>query len=116
METKAIEDSLCSSWVGSKHSIEEPPELELKTLPNHLEYAPVIIASNLDSIQKDKLLKMLKRHKRAIVWKIVDIIGINLLFCTHKILMEDEIKLKVQLQRRLSPNMNEIVKTEVKKL
>ncbi|GJU22417.1 reverse transcriptase domain-containing protein [Tanacetum coccineum] len=63
-----------------KSSIEEPPELELKDLPSHLEYAyleendklPVIIAKGLKNDEKDALLKVLKSHKRAIAWKITD--------------------------------------------
>ncbi|CAL1370597.1 unnamed protein product [Linum trigynum] len=62
-------------------SLEEPPELELKPLPPHLEYAfmrddrklPVIINSNLTPEQKAELIAVLKRHKRAISWKITDI-------------------------------------------
>nr|GFA73570.1 ribonuclease H-like domain-containing protein [Tanacetum cinerariifolium] len=58
-------------------SIEEPPELELKELPSHLEYAfleetdklPVIIAEDLKDDEKEALLKVLKSHKRAIAWK-----------------------------------------------
>lgn len=81
-------------------SIDEPPELELKTLLTHLEYAflmdesklPMIVASNLSTNQKDKLVNMLKRHKSAISWKILDIKGINPSFCTHKILMDDNYK------------------------
>ncbi|GJX92118.1 reverse transcriptase domain-containing protein, partial [Tanacetum coccineum] len=65
----------------SKPSIEEPPELELKDLPSHLEYAyleendklPVIIAKGLKDDEKESLLKVLKSHKRAIAWKITDI-------------------------------------------
>ena len=83
-----------------KPSIEEPPDLELKTLPEQLEYAfleegsklPVIIASNLSQEKKSKLLEVLKRHKKAIAWKIADIKGISPAFCTHKILMEDNHK------------------------
>ncbi|GJV65057.1 reverse transcriptase domain-containing protein [Tanacetum coccineum] len=67
----------------AKSSIEEPPELELKDLPSHLEYAfleendklPVIIAKGLKNDEKDALLKVLKSHKRAIAWKITDIKG-----------------------------------------
>ncbi|GJU28894.1 reverse transcriptase domain-containing protein [Tanacetum coccineum] len=63
--------------------MEEPPELELKDLPSHLEYAyleendklPVIIAKGLKDDEKDALLKVLKSHKRAIAWKITDIKG-----------------------------------------
>ncbi|GJU34428.1 reverse transcriptase domain-containing protein [Tanacetum coccineum] len=65
----------------AKPSIEEPPELELKDLPSHLEYAyleendklPVIIAKGLKDVEKEALLKVLKSHKRAIAWKITDI-------------------------------------------
>nr|GEW04541.1 reverse transcriptase domain-containing protein [Tanacetum cinerariifolium] len=64
-----------------KSSIEEPPELELKELPSHLEYAfleeldklPVIIAKDLKDVEKEALIKVLKSHKRAISWKISDI-------------------------------------------
>nr|GEY34194.1 reverse transcriptase domain-containing protein [Tanacetum cinerariifolium] len=66
-----------------KSSIDEPMELELKELPSHLEYAhlegadklPVIIAKDLKDDEKEALLKVLKYHKRAIVWKISDIKG-----------------------------------------
>nr|GEW67117.1 reverse transcriptase domain-containing protein [Tanacetum cinerariifolium] len=67
--------------VKAKSSIEEPSELELKDLPSHLEYAylegvdklPVIIAKDLKDNEKEDLLKVLKYHKRAIAWKIIDI-------------------------------------------
>nr|GEU54758.1 reverse transcriptase domain-containing protein [Tanacetum cinerariifolium] len=64
-----------------KSSIDEPPELELKELPSHLEYTflkgtdklPVIISKELKDKEKSALLKVLKSHKRAIAWKISDI-------------------------------------------
>nr|GEY61272.1 reverse transcriptase domain-containing protein [Tanacetum cinerariifolium] len=57
-----------------KSSVDEPPEVELKDLPYHLEYAflegdnklPVIIAKELGSEEKSALIKVLKSHKRAI--------------------------------------------------
>ncbi|GKF18158.1 reverse transcriptase domain-containing protein [Tanacetum coccineum] len=83
-----------------KSSIDEPPEVELKDLPPHLEYAflegdnklPVIIAKDLSVEEKAALIKVLKSHKGAIAWKLFDIKGINLKFCTHKILMEEDYK------------------------
>ncbi|KAK1421773.1 hypothetical protein QVD17_24388 [Tagetes erecta] len=81
---------------GGKPSVEASPSLELKDLPSHLEYA------FLDG--------------EAIAWKLTDIKGISPSFCTHKILMEDEYKPVVQPQRRLNPNMSEVVKKEVLKL
>ncbi|GKB33626.1 hypothetical protein Tco_0873027, partial [Tanacetum coccineum] len=99
----------------AKSSIEEPPELELKDLPSHLEYAylegtdklPVIIAKSLKDDEKEALLKVLKSHKRAIAWKITDIKGIDPRFCTHKILMEEDYKPTVQSQRRVNPKIHE---------
>nr|GEV34580.1 reverse transcriptase domain-containing protein [Tanacetum cinerariifolium] len=87
-----------------KSSVDDPPELELKDLPSHLEYAffeetnklPVIIAKKLKDEEKDRLLKVLKSYKRSIAWKISDIKGIDPQFCTHKILMKDDFKPAVQ--------------------
>nr|GEY11792.1 reverse transcriptase domain-containing protein [Tanacetum cinerariifolium] len=66
-----------------KSSIDEPPKVELKDLPPHLEYAflegdnklPVIIAKELRDEEKSALIKILKSHKRAIAWKLSDIQG-----------------------------------------
>nr|GEV77136.1 reverse transcriptase domain-containing protein [Tanacetum cinerariifolium] len=97
-----------------KSSIDEPPELKLKELPSHLEYAflegtnklPVIISKELKDEEKSYFLKVLKSHKRAIAWKISDIKGKDPLFCTHKILMEDDFKPMVQHQT--SPWVNPV--------
>nr|GEW89049.1 reverse transcriptase domain-containing protein [Tanacetum cinerariifolium] len=61
----------------AKSSVEEPPELELKELPSHLEYdfleesnkLPLIIAKDLKVVEIEALIKVLKSHKRAIAWK-----------------------------------------------
>nr|GFB55175.1 reverse transcriptase domain-containing protein [Tanacetum cinerariifolium] len=53
-----------------KSSVDEAPEVELKDLPHHLEYAflegdnklPVIIAKELGSEEKSALIKVLKSH------------------------------------------------------
>ncbi|GJX12424.1 hypothetical protein Tco_0204182 [Tanacetum coccineum] len=107
-----------------KSSIDEPPEVELKDLPPHLEYAflegddklPVIIAKDLSIEEKAALIKVLKSRKRAIAWKLSDIKGINPEFCTHKILMEDDYKPEVQHQRRVNPKIHDVIKKEVEKL
>ncbi|GJZ37473.1 reverse transcriptase domain-containing protein [Tanacetum coccineum] len=110
--------------IKAKSSMKEPPKLELKDLPSHLEYAyleendklPVIIAKGLKDDEKEALLKVLKTQKWAIVWKITDIKGIDPRFCTHKILMEDDYKPMVQSQRRVNPKIHEVIKKEVLKL
>ncbi|GJT23223.1 reverse transcriptase domain-containing protein [Tanacetum coccineum] len=80
-----------------KTSIDDPPDLELKDLPPHLEYVflegtskfPVIIAKDLKREEKEQLLK---------------------------ILMEDDFKPTVQHQRRVNPKIHEVIKAEVIKL
>ncbi|GKC87699.1 reverse transcriptase domain-containing protein [Tanacetum coccineum] len=113
-----------SEVTEAKSSIEEPPELELKDLPSHLEYAfleendklPVIITKGLKNNEKDALLKMLKSHKGAIAWRITDIKGIDPRFCIHKILMEYDYKPMVQSQRRVNLKIHKVIKKEVLKL
>ncbi|GJY11505.1 hypothetical protein Tco_0379690 [Tanacetum coccineum] len=108
----------------AKSSIDEPPEVELKDLPPHLEYAflednnklPVIIAKDLSVDEKTALIKVLKSRKRAIAWKLSDIKGINPEFCSHKILMEEDYEPAVQHQRRVNPKIHDVIKKEVEKL
>nr|GFB57129.1 reverse transcriptase domain-containing protein [Tanacetum cinerariifolium] len=89
MDLKVAEES------KEKSSIEEPPELELKELPSHLEYAFLEDSNKLP---------------------ISDIKGIYLRFCTHKILMKDDYKPAVQSQRKLNPKIHDVIKKEVTKL
>nr|GFA69250.1 reverse transcriptase domain-containing protein [Tanacetum cinerariifolium] len=102
---------------------DEPPKVELKELPPHLEYAflgdnrewPVIIAKDLSSKEKIDLLNVLKTRKKAIAWKLMDIKGIDPEFCWHKILLEEEHSPKVQSQRRVNPKIHNVIKKEVEK-
>nr|GEY66421.1 DNA-directed DNA polymerase [Tanacetum cinerariifolium] len=103
-----------------KSSIDEPPEVKLKDLPPHLEYAflegddklPVIIAKDLSMEEKTALITVLKLHKQAIAWKLSDIKGIDPEFCTHKILMEEDFEPAVQHQRRVNPKIHDVIKPE----
>ena len=100
---------------------ESPSKLELKPLPNTLEYAflgeestlPVIISSSLNDEQKGKLLDVLKEHKGALGWTIADIKGINPVDCMHYIHLDENAKPTREMQHRLNPNMKEVVRTEV---
>nr|GEV19384.1 reverse transcriptase domain-containing protein [Tanacetum cinerariifolium] len=90
-ELKVIEPN------NEKSSIDEPPVVELKVLPPHLEYAflegddklPVIIAKELKDEEKTALIK---------------------------ILMKDDFKPAVQHQIRVNPKIHEVIKKEVLKL
>ncbi|KAA3461924.1 Retrovirus-related Pol polyprotein from transposon opus [Gossypium australe] len=133
METKRLMDrpgkkfesldlSDCS-FKPPKLSIEEPPTLELKPLLLHSKYAylgdnntrPVVISAELKPDQEVKLLDVLRRFKKALRWKIVDIEGIIPAIGMHKILLEDCHNNCIEQQRRLNLIMKEVVKKEVLK-
>ncbi|GKE80374.1 hypothetical protein Tco_1550374, partial [Tanacetum coccineum] len=103
---------------------DEIPEVELKELPPHLEYAfleennklPVIISKDLSQEEKTSLINVLKNQKPAIAWKLSDIRGIDPEFCSHKILLEDDYQPSVQHQRRVNPKIHDVIKKEVEKL
>uniref|UniRef100_A0A2N9IGG3 Reverse transcriptase domain-containing protein n=1 Tax=Fagus sylvatica TaxID=28930 RepID=A0A2N9IGG3_FAGSY len=80
----------------------EAPKLELKPLPVELKYAFLGQGGNFSS--------------GAITWTIADIKGISPLICTHRIYLEDNVKPSREMQRRLNPNMKEVVRAEVLKL
>nr|GFA80496.1 reverse transcriptase domain-containing protein [Tanacetum cinerariifolium] len=109
---------------SDKSSIYEPPEVELKDLPPHLEYAfmegdkklPVIITKYLSVEEKTALITVLKSHKRTIAWKLFDIKGIDTEFFTYKILMKEDFEPTVQHQRRVNPKIQDVIKQEVLKL
>ncbi|GJV06765.1 reverse transcriptase domain-containing protein [Tanacetum coccineum] len=109
LEWEALENRLKPSSI-------EPPKLELKELPEHLEYAflqennqlSVVISSALSATKKTRLLEVLRNHKGATAWSIANTKGIDSSFYTHKILMEDEFKPSVQSQRWVNPNIKEV--------
>nr|GEV33740.1 reverse transcriptase domain-containing protein [Tanacetum cinerariifolium] len=82
---------------NDKSLIDEPPKVELKDLPPHLEYTfsegddklPIIIAKDLGVEEKAALIK---------------------------ILMEDDFESAVHHQRRVNPKFHDVIKKEVLKL
>ncbi|XP_071926164.1 uncharacterized protein [Coffea arabica] len=101
----------------------EPPRLELKPLPTHLRYEflgenstlPVIVSADLNDEQCTKLLRVLRKRKKAIGWTISDIKGISPSIYMHRISLEDNCKPVVETQKRLNPNMKEVVRNEILK-
>nr|GEX05229.1 DNA-directed DNA polymerase [Tanacetum cinerariifolium] len=84
-----------------KKSLEEPPtDLNLKPLPDNLEYVfleepsflHVIISSKLSTQNKSKLVSVFEKHKEAVAWKTTNIPGICPSFCKQKIQLLDEKK------------------------
>jgi hypothetical protein len=105
-------------------SLESPPKLELKPLPDKPKYAflgsnntlPVIIASDLQKDQEDSLLEVLKEHKETIGWTVANLKGIDPSICMHQIHVEEGARPSHEAQHQLNPNMKEVVMKEVVKL
>ena len=104
-------------------SVKQPPKMEQKPLPSHLKYAylglestlPVIISASLTKLEEEKLLRVLRDHRNALGWSLVDLKGIRPSMCMHRILLEEGYKPSVEVQRRLNPTMKEVVWKEVLK-
>ncbi|GJW06152.1 hypothetical protein Tco_1568575 [Tanacetum coccineum] len=79
----------------AKSSIDEPPEVELKDLPPHLEYTflednnklPVIITKDLSVDEKTALIKVLSPNASNRLENRLTLRVLKPEFCSHKILM-----------------------------
>ena len=104
-------------------SFNQPPKIEQKPLPSHLRYAylwdastlPVIVSMSLTASEEDKLLRVLRDHKDALGWSLVDLKGIRPFMCMHRIFLEEGHKPSMEAQRKLNPSMKEVVRKEVLK-
>ncbi|KAG7556813.1 Reverse transcriptase domain [Arabidopsis suecica] len=100
------------------------PKVDLKPLLQGLRYAflgtnstyPVIINAALNDDEVNLLLSELRKYRRAIGYSLSDIKGISPSLCNHRIHLENESYSSIEPQRRLNPNLKEVVKKEILKL
>ena len=108
-----------SDWDPAK-----APKIELKPFPTGLMYAflgenstyLLIVNASLIPAELTLLLSKLRNHRKALGYSLDDIAGISPDVCMHRIHLEDESKSSVEHQRRLNPNLKEVVKKEIVKL
>ena len=74
------------------------------------------INKNLERSQQEELTKILQKHSTAFAWEYTDMKGIDPKTCIHHIYIEENSKPIRQPQRRMNPNLREIVKEELQKL
>uniref|UniRef100_A0A803Q1L4 Reverse transcriptase/retrotransposon-derived protein RNase H-like domain-containing protein n=1 Tax=Cannabis sativa TaxID=3483 RepID=A0A803Q1L4_CANSA len=74
---------------------------------------PVIISASLSDVEREKLLRVLKKHMKVIGWTLADIKRISPSIVMHRILMEDGVKSTIVEQRRLNPLTKEVVRKGV---
>nr|GEY44368.1 reverse transcriptase domain-containing protein [Tanacetum cinerariifolium] len=104
----AIEDEPISPEIDDSYYDSEEGILFLKNF--------LMMIHHLKDEEKTALIRVLKSHKQALAWQLSNIKGINLEFCTHKVLIEDDFKPAVQYQRRVNLKIHEVIKNEVLKL
>jgi hypothetical protein len=71
-----------------------------KSLPKGLKYEfldpdrtyPVILSNELSPEENEKLLILMKKHRKVIGYSSNDLKGLSPAFCTHRIPMEDQCK------------------------
>jgi len=117
-ENPLIKDLGIKALVEEKSDplLKEAPKVELKPFPQNLRYEFLGLNSTCPKGEIEKLLKILKKYPKAIGYTIEDIKGINPSLCMHRILLKEDYKPSIEHQRRLNPNMEEVVKNEVLKL
>ena len=100
---------------------EKAPKIELKQLPAGLKYAflhkdsyPVIENANLTNGELTLLLNKLRKYRKTLGYSLEDIPGISSDLCMHRINLEEGSKSSVEHQRRLNPNLIEVVKKKIK--
>jgi len=79
-------------------------------------YILVIVNTSLNTSQVDSLLRVLREDHKAIGYALDDLKGIHPSVCMHRIIMEDDHRPLIEHQRRLNPNLQEVVKKEILKL
>jgi spore coat protein CotF len=74
------------------------------------------INPNLTNVETQQLMKLLRENKEAFAWDYTDMKGISLELCTHRIYIKEYCRPICQPQRRMNPNLREILKEELQKL
>ncbi|CAA7027670.1 unnamed protein product [Microthlaspi erraticum] len=119
-----LEESSQEQGTDDDWSELKAPKVDLKPLPKGLRYAflgsnstyPVIVNDALDPHELETLLVELRKYRRALGYSLDDIKGLSPTLCTHRIHLENESKGSIEHQRRLNPNLKEVVKKEILKL
>jgi hypothetical protein len=74
------------------------------------------INKNLEKSQQEEITKILQKHSTAFAWEYTNMKGIDPKTCIHHIYIEENNRPIRQPQRRMNPNLREIVKEELQKL
>ena len=79
-------------------------------------YITLKINPSLSSKHEEKLCTILGKHMDAFSWYYKEMKGVHPSICTHHIYIKEGCKPVCQPQRRMNPNLKDIVKEELQKL
>ena len=103
--------------------IKEPePIFELSETPQEVEDVPgdsskvLKIGSALSTLEKKKMISLLRANQDVFTWKHEDMLGIDKNIIQHCLNINPECKPVQQKQRIFAPERNKVVTEEVKKL
>jgi hypothetical protein len=102
-------------------SSESPPQkrktISSKSISVEIEPGKSLnINPHLTDVETQQLMKLLQENKEAFTWDYTDMKGISPDLCTHKIYIKEDCQPICQPQRRMNPNLREILKEELQKL
>ena len=101
-----------SSRQMSLYSIEEFGSSTIEIFPGKT----LNINKNLEKSQQEELTKILQKHSTTFAWEYTDMKDIDPKTCIHHIYIEENSGPIRQPQRRMNPNLREIMKEELQKL
>jgi len=101
-----------SSRQMSLYSMEEFGSSTIEIFPGKT----LNINKNLEKSQQEELSKILQKHSTAFAWEYTDMKSIDPKTDIHHIYIEENSRPIRQPQRRMNPNLREIVKEELQKL
>eukprot|EP00253_Pinus_taeda_P016303 PITA_16303 len=96
----------------SLYSMEEIGSSAIEIFPGRT----LNINKNLENLQQEELTKILQKNSAAFAWEYTDMKGIDPKTCIHHIYIKENSRPIKQPQRRMNPNLREIVKEELQKL
>ncbi|KAK1581298.1 hypothetical protein Q3G72_004756 [Acer saccharum] len=111
--TEEISEELLD-WICD--ALEDDEEIQQGKVSEEESNIEEVSAEIEDEINKLLIPSVLQEHKATIGWTIADIKGISPTTCMHHILLEEGMKPSREAQRRLNPNLKEVVNEEVIKL
>jgi hypothetical protein len=102
--------------VLERKGYEELPPPKLKPFPQGLKYQfledtnkyLVIVSTNLSGEEEDKLMTVLKKHRKAFGYSMDNLKRISPTIATHRIFLEEGAQPVAEFQRRLKPQMKEV--------